>query len=396
MTDARKVNTFGGSSSSEVSHQWFARPADQKFLSLSTLREFKAKEYSESLTTICPSKKIEVLAPEPTDKASLRALSFGLPNGDEVNSTHWAFGQLCSLAKAPASYLRELPSQIVADNLSYGLRHLREVEDVKVYSRKNGEHTLRAVTGPDYGRVPDYEVVQALQGIAGNGNGDTRWKVPGTLDWSTGVYDPNTPVSLDTTTLYASDRDLFCFLVDDRNPVQVGTFTDPRTGKEEPDLLFRGFYVTNSEVGKGALKIVGFYLRAVCCNRILWGVEHREEINIRHSKGAPERFVDQAQPALLAYAEGSAKGLIEGVQKAKAAKVASDDDEAIEFLKNRGLSKQRARKVLDICEVEEGHKPRSAWDIAQGITALARSIPNTDDRLDLEVVAGKVLDKAAA
>ncbi len=29
-----------------------------------------------------------------------------------------------------------------------------------------------------------------MQRIAGNGTGDTRWKVPGVLDWSTGVYNP--------------------------------------------------------------------------------------------------------------------------------------------------------------------------------------------------------------
>jgi hypothetical protein len=40
---------------------------------------------------------------------------------------------------------------------------------------------------------------------------------------------------------------------------------------DEPDILFRGFYNTNSEVGKSSLKIATFYLRAICCNRIMWG-----------------------------------------------------------------------------------------------------------------------------
>src|SRR3546814_5035953 len=54
-----------------------------------------------------------------------------------------------------------------------------------------GRLELRAVTGPDYGRIYDHELVEAVQKIAGNGTGDTRWKVPGVLDWSTGVYNPN-------------------------------------------------------------------------------------------------------------------------------------------------------------------------------------------------------------
>jgi hypothetical protein len=54
-----------------------------------------------------------------------------------------------------------------------------------------------------------------VQKIAGNGTGDTRWKIPGVLDWSTGVYNPCVDITKSTTTLYASDRDVFLFLVDD-------------------------------------------------------------------------------------------------------------------------------------------------------------------------------------
>ncbi len=65
-------------------------------------------------------------------------------------------------------------------------------------------------------------MVSAVQRIAGNGTGDTRWKVPGVLDWSTGIYNPNVDITRNTTTLYASDRDVFLFLVDDLNPIEAG------------------------------------------------------------------------------------------------------------------------------------------------------------------------------
>jgi hypothetical protein len=35
------------------------------------------------------------------------------------------------------------------------------------------------------------------------------------------------------------------------------------------------------------------------------------------------------------------------------------------------------------------------WDLAQGITAVARDIPHNDDRLQFERVAGQLLDKVA-
>jgi len=219
---------------------------------------------------------------------------------------------------------------------------------------------------------------------------DMRWKVPGVMDWTSHHYDPNVPVSKDTTTLFASDRDVFMFLVDDRNPVQVGTVNG------EPDLMFRGFYIRNSEMGAASLVLGSMYLRAICCNRILWGVEQFSEISMRHSKYAPDRFVEQAMPALRSFAEGSSSKLAEGVEKAKQAQIAHDDEKALEWLQGRSLSRKRAADVLATVEREEGHKMRSAWDAAQGITAVARTIPHQDQRLDLERVAGRILDKVAA
>ena len=165
-------------------------------------------------------------------------------------------------------------------NLQHGLLSHR-AELVKTLEADNGRVELRAVTGPDYGRIWDHELVAAVMKIAGNGTGDTRWKVPGVLDWATMTHNPFVDVTKDTTTLYASDRDVFLFLVDDTNPIEAGRLPDG-----SPDLYFRGFYCWNSEVGSKTLGIASFYLRAVCMNRNLWGVENFEEITIRHSKFA--------------------------------------------------------------------------------------------------------------
>ncbi len=154
-------------------------------------------------------------------------------------------------------------------------------ELVKAYTTEEGRTELRAVTGPDYGRIHDHELVEAVMRIAGDGTGDTRWKVPGVLDWGTMRHNPDVDVTAETTTLYASDRDVFLFLCDDLNPIEAG-----RLPSGEPDLYFRGFYCWNSEVGSRTLGIASFYLRAVCQNRNLWGTESFEEITIRHSATA--------------------------------------------------------------------------------------------------------------
>lgn len=382
-------NLSAGEVRSDLSKQWISRPADERFLSLDDLHANALARRETTFEQRADTKLVEFIAPEPKVIEDTHRMTVGLSDGREVAPTHWSFGQLASLAGAPAGYLRKLPSQIVADALSYGMRYNRQNEAIKLYGRDGLD--LRAATGPDYGRIFDHEVVEAVQQIAGNGLGDARWKVPGVMDWRTMVYDPNHPVTKDTTTLYASDRDVFIFLVDDRNPISVGKLPNG-----DDDLMFRGFFVTNSEVGSSSLKIAAFYLRAICCNRLMWGVEGFQEVSMRHSKYAPARFIEEARPALQSFADGSSGRLIEGVEKAKAAKIADDRDEALEFLASRGLSRKRAVEVFDSVEEHEGRPVRTVWDVAQGVTRVAQNIQHTDDRVDFERIAGKLLDKAAA
>ena len=260
-------------------------------------------------------------------------------------------------------------------------------EQVKTLEIENGRLELRAVTGPDYGRIFDSELIDAVQKIAGNGTGDTRWKVPGVLDWSTSIYNPNVDISKDTTTLYASDRDIFVFLVDDLNPIEAG-----RLPNGEPDLYFRGFYAWNSEVGSKTLGIASFYLRAVCCNRNLWGVEDFQEITIRHSKYAASRFALEAEPALIQFAESSPMPFVNGIKAARERVVARNDDDRTTFLRKRGFSKGETTKIIDAVLTDEGHPPSSVLDFVQGITRVARDKQHQDVRLELEGKAKKLLD----
>lgn len=389
-----KVNPSAGGHNGEVSMQWMSRPVDQRFLSLDALYDYKRKFFEGAFQTRADTKDFELLAPEIETPADMHKLTVGVKidrgsttEARELSPTHWAFGQMATLGKAPASFLRELPSPLVVDVLGWRLKHAREVEAIKLYG---GATELYAATGPDYGRIPDFEVVEAVRQVAGDGRGAQRWKIPGVLDWSTNMYNPEAPVTLDSTTLYASDRDVFIFLVDDRHPIEVGKLKDG-----SPDLMFRGFFLQNSEMGSRSLKLAAFYLRAVCMNRNLWGVENFDEIKINHTRLAPDRWLQQCVPALNAYASGSSARLIEGVAAAKSARVADDHDAAVSFLAARKFSAAKTKAILEIGEKEEGRPPRSAWDMAQALTAYARNIPNNDDRLVIELEAKKVLDAVA-
>jgi len=381
-----KVDVSRGGHNGRVSSEWFSRPDDEKYLSLSDLYASVKGRAERSKTRTVESAAIRIEAHR--DGAEMLAL-FLQGTDASVAPTHWSFGQLASLVGAPAAYLRQLPAPLAGINLQYGLTNHR-AEQVKTMEVADGRTELRAVTGPDYGRIYDHELVSAVQRIAGDGVGDTRWKVPGVLDWSTGIYNPMVDVTKDTTTLYASDRDVFLFLVDDLNPIEAGTLPDG-----SPDLFFRGFYCWNSEVGAKTLGIASFYLRAVCQNRNLWGVEDFQEITIRHSKYAANRFAHEAAPALANFADSSPQPFMEGIRSARERIVARSDDDRTDFLRKRGFSKAETGKIVETVLADEGRPPESVFDFVQGITAVARSKPQQDARLTMETRAKKLLEAAA-
>lgn len=385
VSGAYKVDISRGRNDSRVSSEWFSRPDDERFLSLDLLYD-RVRARAESATTqIIESRAVRVEARSDDPER----LTLHIPGRDDpVAPTNWSFGQLCSLVGAPSSYLRSLPAALAGINMQHGLIAHRG-EQVKLLETSDGRAELRAVTGPDYGRIWDHELVAAVMRIAGNGIGDTRWKVPGVLDWSTMHYNPYVDVSRDTTTLYASDRDVFLFLVDDTHPIEAG-----RLPNGDPDLYFRGFYAWNSEVGSKTLGIATFYLRAVCMNRNLWGVENFEEINIRHSKFAANRFAHQAEPALTHFADSSPANFIAGIKTARERIVARSEEDRGSFLRNRGFSKSDTAKIIATVLDEEGHPPASLYDFVQGITAVARGKTHQDDRLELEGKARKLLERA--
>jgi hypothetical protein len=381
-----RVDVSRGERVGRVSSEWFSRPDDERYLSLTDLFDAVRRRADRAQARTVESRAVRVEAAR--DNAERLALL--VPGRDEpVAPTHWSFGQLCGLVGAPSSYLRQLPAALAGINLQHGLLSHR-AELLKTLETDEGRLTLRAVTGPDYGRIWDHELVAAVIDIAGNGTGDTMWKVPGVLDWATMTHNPFVDITKDTTTLYASDRDVFLFLVDDTHPIEAGRLADGT-----PDLYFRGFYCWNSEVGSKTLGIASFYLRAVCMNRNLWGVENFEEITIRHSKFAAQRFAHEAAPALTSFANSSPAPFIAGIKAARERIVARSDEDRESFLRKRGFSKSETAKIIETVLSEEHRKPESIFDFVQGITALARSKAHQDPRLELEGKARKLLERAA-
>lgn len=376
-----KVDTSKGSLDGTVSSQWFSRPDDQKFLSLKTLEKHVRARGLAMVEETVVAKNVTLVGNDQTNGMEV-VHSKGI-----LVPTNYVFGSIAYQAGAPAAYLRTLSPSLAAACVNEGLRKEAGGE-VKLFH--NGSE-LRAVTSATYGRIYDADVVSAVRKIAGDGVGDTRWKVPGMIDWSKGTYNPYVDISKDTTTLYASDRDVFLFLVDDTHPIEIGKLADG-----SPDYVFRGFYVWNSEVGARSMGISTFLLRGVCCNRNLWGVEDQLTMTIRHTKFAPERFVEDFNKTLTAYSTSSVEPIVAKVDAAKKLILVKTDEQRAEFFSKLGLTRAQAKAAVTRGVEEEGHVPVSAWDITQCLTALARYTSKTDERVMLERKADVVMSKVTA
>jgi hypothetical protein len=359
----------------QASTQWAKRPDDERFTSLDELLAHTRHQREISKGMALPSRKISA-APIADDDTRTQLAIVG-PDGAPSSPTHWAFGQLANRVGAPASYLRTLPSDIVADALNYGL-FKRPVEDVGVLLRQNGGTELAAVTGPNYGRIWNADVVAALRDRFGDGiTGD--FTVPG-------EFGKAVAVTKDNTTLYAGERDMFVFLADEQHRIDVPNRRGGRSGS-----MARGFFVWNSEVGSRTLGIATFLFDYVCCNRIVWGAEGYEEILVRHTISAPERFVEEVSPAIEAYARKSTASITDAIAAAQSARLAPDKVD--EFLRKR-FTKGQAAGIKAAHMADEDRPIESLWDVTVGATAYARGIKWQDDRVAVEKEAGKIMAMA--
>jgi hypothetical protein len=113
-----KVDVSRGQRIGRVSSEWFSRPDDERYLSLSELYGAVRSRADRASARTIESRLVRVEASR--DDAARMALI--VPGRDAlVALTHWSFGQLCSLVGAPAGYLRDLPAPLAAINLQHGL-----------------------------------------------------------------------------------------------------------------------------------------------------------------------------------------------------------------------------------------------------------------------------------
>lgn len=355
-------------------HQWATRPADERFTSLDAMLKQMTQQANISREAVINPNKLVM---QTIDDGRLM-----MDDGQQLlEPSAWAFDQLAYMADAPAGYLRKLPASISAQALNHGLK--QHQGDVGVLARgkhglaQDGTGTLAAVTGPKYGRIWNRDVVKALRDRFGNGV-DGDFKVPG-------EFGKDVKITKENTTLYAGDRDMFVFLADEKNRIEL-----PGRRGGQMGSFARGFFVWNSEVGSRTLGIATFLFDYVCSNRLVWGAQGFEEIKITHTQSAPQRFMEEIAPQLDAYSQQATAGIRGAIEDARAKRIDTPVDE---FLR-KFLTKKDADAVMAAHLIEEDRPIESLWDASVGITAYAKQIENQDNRIWYERLGGKMVEMA--
>jgi hypothetical protein len=343
-----------------ASAQWASRPDDQRFDSLDALQD--ATNYSREMSTSAVMSTRSLEAGVVDDEIVVRGVG-----ADPLKLTHYSFGQMAARTKTPASYLRELPAPMAADLLEFGMKFRGDVEDRKfLYTPE----VMRATTGPNYGRIWDSQIVAAVRQM--NERSGNIWTVPSEFNRTEGFT-----VTKANTTLYASDHDMFAFLVDETRPIDI-----------DGQTYFRGFYTWNSEVGDRTFGLNSFIYSYVCCNRIIWGARDIEELRIRHTSLAPDRFIEEAQPALKALAEGSPEPIVTAIKSAKETYVGKTVSDVEKWLARKGFGTFESKVAMQLAaqggDTGSSGNPSNLWDLINGGTAAARSVGHQDARLDAE------------
>lgn len=384
----------------QASNQWATRPADERFASLNQmyLATFMAAQESRQRDIDPTQLRVEI------DRGNL--FLDGTPAGP-MQLSHYAFNQLSARIGAPASYLRDLHQKgrtdLVAMNINAGLQSQSpEDNQVQMYYRENDTlpmPKLLALTSTRYGRIYNHEIVQALMGLKGN------WRNPPAMPASVA---PNQPKRLATAAdvgpwtnvslgqeivdsgLYASDKDMFAFLIDPERRIRDGS----------EGGLSRGFFIKNSEVGDATFELWFFWFRFVCMNNNVWGAEDVQRLTVKHlGRGARGRAFNTLEAEVKKFAEASVEEDERKIVRAQSLVLGAnlEDVQDLVFGQKRITSKKNVAEAYEITvqnEKSDGN-PNTAWGLAQGLTRLSQRSLYTDDRVSLDLAAGRVLALAA-
>lgn len=376
----------------EASNQWATRPEDERFETIEAARAVCAAYRDSAAEGIVPWNSLTV---QPAaDCANMELVG----RNATATLTNYAFGQLAQRVGAPPAYLAGLPLTLAAQCIQTGLAQHTDATECALLLHRNGHLTARALLTTRYERIWDADVFQRLGDLTARG-----WRVPPARPCRSGQTGSRLATAADVLQqrgtiaaglavregdliapagIYASDRDMFCFMVSD-------TVVDETRG------LCRGFFVSNSEVGAGSFKITTFLYDSVCGNHIIWGAQEVKEVRVVHvGANAKSWRIDLTQ--LADYAGASATADRRLIEASKTFRIAADKDTLLDALfadRSLNISRATLEAGYTACVDNRDGDPLTAWGIVSGLTRHSQTLAYASARTRLDTAAGRILKR---
>ena len=348
--------------------EWASRPPDERYASAQALYEAARARRDRTEAHDIDTAGLR------TEAVTAGDLVLHEPSGRTAALTHWSFGQLATIAGAPANYLRTLPASIASSAINHGLQRQRR-ERQQVFVERTAPWTVHAITSQRYARVHHAELAARVLDLMVQ---HPEWHLP--LGYKDGEYGAERVPS----GAYLGDRDMFLFLVDGNRDL------DDPTDRTQSGL-FRGFILRNSDVGAAALTLDVFLFRYVCGNHVIWGFQHMAGFRRRHIGASIEEAWSTSLDSVRSALDADTANDRAVLQRAIAHEIGPSKDAVIDAVVQRlEVSQKQAAEAYTIAEAHETN-PRSVWGYVQGLTRLSQRTPWQDGRFALDRAAGRLL-----
>lgn len=354
-----------------TSRDYSIRPKDARHVTLTDLIAHADAEMRASKEAKYPLGDLRAVADGDSVKiASARGVA---------RFTHWSFGQLARMAGlgSAVGLLREMPAQLAADTINWGMHREPATPAVLLVRAPNGtpEPVVRSVTSKTYGRLFDAPLWSSVQALCER-NG---WA----LDFA-----------------HRSDRDSIVTISNKRaivhDPSVQNIINDPQ--REAGDIMYRSLTIGNSETGAGSVWFNGGLFRARCKNLAIWSSVVESRYRRRHVGSHVLRdVVEQLSRFAAEYFEQSPERDEAIIRQLIEKEVATTKDGVIAVLREFGATVDQANAAYAACEMHEpaNLSPRSYWGIAQGLTRNSQNTDYTNERIAVDQIAAQVLQRGA-
>lgn len=377
-----------------ASNQWATRPADERFWDLQSMYDQCHEYYKNRTEQTIPLRELHLLA-DTTGELYVKTR-------ENVQSmTNWGFRQLCGELGAPAQYLGSLPSTLTSDVLNHHLSEHRSNNPVTVIGLKNNGHEkFRFFNTPTYTRIWNYQIVEQLMQVCRH---DSGWRVPPARPSMHGgpthvatrqdvLKGKDNGLSIKVgdhigpAGLYASDHDMFAFLVNEEHRIPDGTGAG----------LARGVFISNYEVPGYAFKVWRFMYRYACGNHIVWGAENVATFRIIHVNVSFKMAWEAMTKELQGWLDRSSKEDTDKIKRLQTYKLGDDLEEVCDkiYAFRFGITRKQLESAYLLTQTQhqdEDGAPNTPWGMVNGLTRLSQESPYADERTRLETAVGRLM-----